>query len=356
MTEQEAAVVLSLVPGVKPALMREIHGSLGSFNTFFSAAPEALPAPWRALRSEGKNRRTQARDILGQLQEDGITLIPLSVDEYPALLREVHRPPVMLYVKGDAATLALPQIAIVGSRKASRSGEQAAEEFARALADAGFAITSGMALGIDGAAHRGALASGKTLAVLGCGVDVVYPRRHQSLYERIVDSGGAVVSEMKPGTRPLRQYFPQRNRIISGLSMGILIVEAATRSGSLITARLAMEQGREVFAIPGSIHNPMARGCHQLIREGAVLTETVDDIVSQLGGMLAFKAEEIESPALPCAPEQLEILQAMGFDPVDTDTLLTRLPLTVSQLTSVLIELEIQGLVESVGGHFRRLR
>jgi DNA processing protein len=273
------------------------------------------------------------------------------------LLREIPRPPPVLYVKGDVAALSLPQIAIVGSRHGSRSGVQVAESFAASLAASGFAVTSGMALGIDAAAHRGALRAGKTLAVLAGGVDVIYPRQHRELYGQILDRGGAILSEMPPGSQPQRHFFPQRNRLISGLATGVLVVEAAPKSGSLITARQAMEQGREVFAVPGSIHNPLARGCHQLIREGATLTETLTDMVNQLGGMLAFKAQEAGLAATPLPQDAREqaVFEKLGFDPVDFDTLAKELALPAAELTGLLVSLELQGLVENIAGFYQRI-
>ncbi len=207
---------------------------------------------------------------------------------YPALLASIPDPPLALFVEGDADVLALPQLAVVGSRNPTAHGRDTAVQFAAHLARSGLAITSGLALGIDAASHRGALqAGGRTVAVLGCGLDTIYPRENEPLAAAITAGGGALVADLPTGTAPLKQHFPRRNRIISGLSVGTLVVEAALRSGSLITARLAGEQGREVFAIPGSIHNPLARGCHRLIRQGAKLVEDADDIFVELGALLA---------------------------------------------------------------------
>ena len=362
MTEQDAALLFTLLAEQKPGVLREIIARHGSFAGYFAADPGREPEQLSAPLRHYLRNRDQLLDRLHQastrLREAGTHLLSSADSRYPGLLREIHRAPPLLYVKGDPQTLAMPQIAIVGSRHASRAGLKLAEDFAQALAAAGFAIVSGMALGIDGAAHRGALRTGTTVAVLGTGVEVVYPRQHRRLYDDILAAGGAVVSELPPASKPLRQYFPQRNRIISGLSLGVLIVEAALQSGSLITARLAMEQGREVFAVPGSIHNPMARGCHQLIREGAVLTETLEDMVAQLGGMLALKAEESAAadPSLPEDPVARAVLTAMAFDPVAADTLIDRLSLPAAQLTAALVSLEVQGFVEHLGGRYQRIR
>jgi DNA processing protein len=291
---------------------------------------------------------------------------------YPRLLREIPRPPPLLFVRGDPTCLSLPQLAIVGSRSPSGGGIENAERFAHYLAERGFAITSGLALGIDAAAHRGALrACGKTIAVMGTGIDLIYPSRHRQLAQEIVDSGGALVSEFPLGTASHACNFPQRNRIISGLSGGTLVVEAAVQSGSLITASYALQHDREVFAIPGSIHNPLARGCHQLIRQGATLVETAQDIVDQLAGLLSYKRQEAKS-ARALQPElfaelvavddepmlnvdEQNLLQALGYDPISVDLLAERTGLEVGNLSAQLIGLEIKGLIQQVGACYQRL-
>jgi len=287
---------------------------------------------------------------------------------YPPLLREIASPPPQLFVRGNVEALSLPQLAIVGSRSATPSGVETARSFAAHLASLGFCITSGLAEGIDAAAHQGALAGqGLTIAVCGTGLDIVYPRHHAQLAENIVASGGALVSEFAPGTTVQRANFPRRNRLISGLSVGTLVVEASLRSGALITARHAMEQGREVFAIPGSIHNPVARGCHRLIRDGAKLVETAEDIVEELRGLLAglrqsdagpageIRAEHAGSAAEPDA-QYAQLLAAMGWDPVEADSLVTRSGLTIGEVSSMLLLLEMQGTVRALsGGRYQRL-
>lgn len=290
---------------------------------------------------------------------------------YPRLLREIPRPPPLLYVRGDPTCLSLPQLAIVGSRNPSGGGVENAERFAHYLAERGFAITSGLALGIDAAAHRGALrAKGKTIAVMGTGIDLIYPSRHRQLAQEIINSGGALVSEFPLGTASHACNFPQRNRIISGLSGGTLVVEAAVQSGSLITASCALQHDREVFAIPGSIHNPLARGCHQLIRQGATLVETAQDIVDQLAGLFSYKRQELRA-ALPqedlfvtaaekdsVEPEldqhEQELLQALGYDPLPMDLLAERTGLDIGNLSAQLIGLEIKGLVQQIGASYQR--
>lgn len=287
---------------------------------------------------------------------------------YPRLLREIASPPPQLFVLGNVETLALPQLAIVGSRNATPAGAETAHSFAVHLATCGFCITSGLAEGIDAAAHRGALAAaGRTVAVCGTGLDSVYPRRHEALAREIVAAGGALVSEFAPGTRVFRANFPRRNRLISGLSIGTLVVEASVRSGALITAGHAIEQGREVFAIPGSIHNPVARGCHRLIRNGAKLVETADDIMEELSGMLAGlrqsdeaapgrKATDSAVNAAEPDAQYARLLAAMAWDPVDADSLVIRSGLTIGEVSSMLLLLEMQGSVRALsGGRYQRL-
>src|SRR5690606_14494042 len=248
--EIRAALLVSARPGMTPALMRQAAGRFASFAAYLAASPGDCPPPLdEPLRHYRRQRASCERgaDVAAaRLASLAIDLLPLSDTRYPALLREIDRPPPLLYVRGAVDLLSLPQLAIVGSRRASRGALEDARAFAAQLAGGGLVITSGLALGIDGAAHRGALATGRTIAVLGTGVDVVYPRQHAGLAAEILAAGGALVSEFPPGFPVRRESFPQRNRIISGLAMGVLVVEAAVKSGSLITARLAMEQGREV--------------------------------------------------------------------------------------------------------------
>jgi DNA processing protein len=251
----------------------------------------------------------------------------------------------------------MAQLAIVGSRNPTPSGQQTAMDFARFLARAGLVISSGLAAGIDGAAHRGALQTDTpTLAVTGTGLDRVYPARHRDLAHRIAEQG-ALVSELPPGTPPLPANFPRRNRIISGLSIGTLVVEAAQKSGSLITARLATEQGREVFAIPGSIHNPLARGCHALIRQGAKLVETAEDILEELGPLLGSLVAAGTQAADPVEPaprkwdqEYQQLMAALDFDPAPVDLLIQRSGLTADAVSSMLLLLELEGFVSAAAG------
>ena len=283
--------------------------------------------------------------------------------DYPPLLREIDRAPPLLYLRGSPAALSLPQLALVGSRNPSPGGADNARQFSAYLARQGFAITSGLALGVDGLAHAGALSvDGVTLAVMGTGIDRIYPARHKKLAQEILDKGGALVSEFPLGTSPQAGNFPQRNRIISGLSGGTLVVEAALKSGSLITARYALRQNREVFAIPGSIHNPLARGCHQLIREGATLVETSADIVQELNAYLGYQYSLLEdSQSVSAAPqglaktlslEQQALLKAIGHDPRGLDSLLEQTQLPVGEVSALLIELQLEGLVEETASGY----
>ncbi|MDB5968266.1 MAG: dprA [Hydrocarboniphaga sp.] len=301
-------------------------------------------------------------------------LIVYTDPRYPQRLREIDAAPAALFGIGDVELLRQPQIGVVGSRHATAQGLDTAQSFAAALVGRGLVVTSGLALGIDGAAHRGALAAGgPTIAVCATGLDRVYPARHKELAHAIV-ARGLLVSEFSPGMPPLAENFPQRNRLISGLSLGILVVEAARESGSLITARLAAEQGREVFAIPGSIHNPLARGCHQLLRQGARLVETVDDIVEELSGVLAAAlSEALADPGAAAADTSAStkptiesepardlrgIWQAIGDEPTSVDRLIERLQTSAEALSVGLLELELEGWVatDSSGRVIRRVR
>ncbi|MBI5041797.1 MAG: DNA-protecting protein DprA [Gammaproteobacteria bacterium] len=286
-------------------------------------------------------------------------ILRLNSADYPSLLREIPGPPPLLYVHGHVEALHTPQLAMVGSRNPSAGGQETARAFAAHLAGVGLTITSGLALGIDAASHAGALDSnGTTIAVMGTGLDRVYPARHRDLAHDIVSRGGALVAEFPIGTGPRPENFPRRNRIISGLSLGTLVVEAAPRSGSLTTARHAVEQGREVFAIPGSIHNPLARGCHALIRQGAKLVETAEDILEELG--MFAESRPCTSPPWPAAPDtltqdQTQLLDYMGFDTVSIDQLVARSGLTAAAVSSMLLILELDGrVISQAGGRYVR--
>ena len=290
-------------------------------------------------------------------------LVTLQDARYPEQLRNITTPPLALFVRGDAALLAQPQLAMVGARSATPQGLENARGFAAELSRRGVLITSGLAIGVDGAAHAGALdAKAPTIAVCGTGLDRVYPARHKALAQAILDGGGAMVSEFPPGTEALPQNFPSRNRIISGLSLGVLVVEASRESGSLITARRAVEQGREVFAIPGSIHNPLAKGCHQLIREGAKLVESVDDVLLELMPKLGAWLREdrraaAESAGVGGDEETVAIWAHLDDVPRSVDSLVIATGLRVEEVINVLFELELEGHVAMVaGGNYTRLQ
>jgi len=287
------------------------------------------------------------------------TLLPYTDPRYPPLLRLIQDPPLGLFVAGDPSLLADHQIAVVGSRNPSASGLANARDFASYIAAQGVTVTSGLAEGIDTAAHQGALQRGRTIAVLGTGPEQVYPASNTRLAEEITRQG-ALVTEFPTGTPPKRENFPRRNRIISGLSLGTLVVEAARRSGSLITARLSSEQGREVFAIPGSIHNPMSRGCHMLIRQGAKLVETARDIFEELGPLAASAPSLATTTALQGEqrerdPEYVKLLECLAHDTLPADELARRTGLTAGELSSMLLILELEGeVISESGGRYAR--
>jgi DNA processing protein len=299
---------------------------------------------------------------LAWLAQPDNTVITLLDAGYPAQLKEIADPPPLLFVRGNPQLLSLPQLAMVGSRNPSQSGKTTAFDFAQSLSQHGLVITSGLALGIDAASHEGALsANGYTIAVAGTGLDRVYPAQHKALATAIVNTG-AMVSEFPPGTTAKANHFPRRNRIISGLCQGLLVVEAAKQSGSLITARMALEQNREVFAIPGSIHNPLARGCNALIREGAKLVETAQDILEELNQFIQEDSRKHEefSAALPQSMldlEQQTLLNLVMFSPTSVDNLVQNTGLPVEAISSMLLILELQGYVEAIaGGFYTRLK
>jgi DNA processing protein len=303
--------------------------------------PVSIAEQVKAPARDASLARTQA-----WLEKPGNELIAWDDARYPQALLELGHPPPVMYYVGRAELLNAPAFAIVGSRSASAQGKDNARAFAHALSDAGLVIVSGLALGIDGAAHEGALAgASSTVAVVGTGLDRVYPARHRALAHTIAERGG-LLSEFPPGTPPREKNFPRRNRLISGLAKGVLVVEAAVHSGSLITARYAGEQGRDVFAIPGSIHSPLSKGCHKLIREGAKLVETAQDILEELG--LAPRAD-LQTPA-DAPMSDSAVLTALGHDPADVDTLIARTGLPAHAVIAELTELELAGAIAPLAG------
>ena len=350
---------LILTPGVGPGQQRQLLAAFGPPEGIYAAGHSAIAAVigGPAARTLLDHDATPAVEVaLEWLSQPGNRLLTLGDEAYPAALLEIPDPPVALYVKGDAALLSRPSLAVVGARNATPQGEANAESFSRALSEAGLCIVSGLALGIDAAAHRGGLAGpGSTVAVIGTGADRIYPARNAALARQIAEAG-VIVSEFPLGIGPLAHNFPRRNRLIAGLAQGVLVVEAALKSGSLITARLATDCGREVFAIPGSIHSPVARGCHQLIRDGAKLVETAVDILDELR-----LAPREAAPQLASAPDDAEgdealVIGAMGHDPVDMDALVQRTNLTAEALYAILLALELDGRVSRLpGGRLQRL-
>lgn len=351
---RQAWLALSML-GLGPAVRRELLDQHPDPTRILDADVLTLGSLGLALRTQNAIVQYQQGDspVLERieqsrrwLQQPGCHLLTFDDAAYPPLLREITDPPLVLFVQGEPALLADPQLAMVGTRHPGPQGAATARAFGRSLADSGLIITSGMALGIDGAAHQGALdAGGQTIAVWGTGLDNCYPRRHRRLAENILDAGGALVSEQPPHTAPHAGLFPLRNRIISGLSLGTLVVEASLNSGSLITARLAMEQNREVLAMPGSIHNPQARGCHRLLRDGATLVETTADILR----VLRLPLREAIAAADQCpASEQVRhpLWRWIGHDPVTADWLAMQSNLPVHQVLQGLLELELSGVVQ----------
>jgi len=300
-------------------------------------------------------------DLEWLLSRDAL-LIPANASDYPEMLLRIPDPPIALFARGDVGLLKRPQLAIVGSRNPTAGGRNTAYDFAKTLGGAGLVITSGLALGIDAAAHEGGMDSGGgTIAVCGTGLDRLYPKTNRLLGERILEEG-VLISEFAPGTPPRAENFPRRNRIVSGLSLGALVVEAAHRSGSLITARLASEQGREVFAIPGSIHNPLARGCHRLIRDGAKLVETANDVLEELGPLVGVQIPEesavnsVEATEEANDPEYVSLLETIGYDPTPVDVIVARTGKSADVISSMLLILELQGKVEAApGGRYARV-
>ena len=360
--------MLALLPGMKPDHWQAILDQLDDPVQLLQLSPTSLkalsvPAAARRAIADWQCGRldAQSQDRLEHVRQQcwshGIQVVHWCHPDYPESLRHIHGPPPVLYLRGNREVLRTPCLAMVGSRHASRDGLNHAAGFARALAEQGIAVVSGLALGVDGAAHRGALsADGVTHAVVATGPDRVYPARHRRLHADIAGRG-AVVTEMPPGVAPAAALFPRRNRIISGLSLGIVVAQAGRRSGALITARQAAEQGREVFAVPGSIHDPMARGCHTLLREGAKLIESVDDILEELPGVDSQgPAQAPTEPATPDAdPDEARVLAALGHDPLPLDTLQQRSGLTPDRLSAILLTMELKGLLTAIpGGRYQR--
>lgn len=351
--ELAAWIKLSLVPGLGGQNLRRLLAAFG--------LPRQVLAAGRGALAKIVSAEIAAR-ILSDLDAPAVdaalewaaadchAVLTLADADYPQPLLETPDPPALLYLRGRRELLARPSLAVVGSRNATPQGMSNAEQFARAFSGAGLTIVSGLALGIDAAAHRGGLdGAGSTIAVLGTGADILYPQRNRDLGERIAREG-LIVSEFALGTPPHGSNFPRRNRVISGLTRGCLVVEAALASGSLITARLAAEQGREVFAIPGSIHSPHAKGCHALIKQGAKLVESAQDLLQELG------MQGLAAPPATADPAVTGVLAHLGYDLCNIDALCARSGLTAHAVSAMLLQLELEGKIASLpGGLYQRI-
>lgn len=353
------------LPNIGLRKIKHCLTAFGTINEVFNASITDL----MQLGLSAKDAETVAAPNWVQVEKDlawaqtaAHHLICLDDPGYPRLLKETASPPFVLFVQGDPHLLSQPQIAIVGSRNASVHGLKNAEQFAACLVQAGIVVTSGLALGIDAASHHGALSvKGKTIGVAGTGLLHCYPRTHQSLVATMTEQGSAVISEFPLQMAARADHFPRRNRIIAGLSMGVLVVEAALKSGSLITARIAVEEGREVFAIPSSIHHPLAKGCHHLIRQGAKLVESASDIIEELGPLLSANNAQVSTPkvaslaveALPTTAQQ--VLAQINYEVTPINVILLRSELTAPVVSSLLLTLELKGYIQSVTGGYIRL-
>jgi len=364
LTEKLLWISLSNIPGIGAQTFCQLLKAFGTPDQIYSASLKQLR---QVVNENIAHAITQGFDpllyaaSLQWLSQPNNHLVTLADEDYPRALLEISDPPAFLYAKGNLALLNQASIAIVGSRNATVQGEKNAQAFAAELCSYNLCVVSGLALGIDGAAHRGALsANGATIAVVGTGLDIVYPAKHRDLAHEIAQHG-LIISEFDLGVPSKPQNFPKRNRIISGLSLGCLVVEANLQSGSQITARLATEQGREVFAIPGSIHSPMSKGCHQLIKQGAKLVDSVQDIVEELhlsaiGTTNASNTLKIDEALLSENTSASLILSKLGFDPMRLENIVSATGLTVSEVSSMLMVLELEGKIASLtGGHFQKI-
>ena len=359
-----AWLILARVPGLGPITATRLVEQLGDpLRVLASGRSDLQSLGIKAPLVDAilSPQESAAEADLAWAEAEGVHILTRDDPSYPSQLTQIPAPPILLFVRGDPQVLQDPILAIVGSRNPTASGRETTRELARDLGACGLTIASGLALGIDGAAHQGAMESGRTIAVLGTGPDRVYPAAHRELARRIARNG-ALVTEYSPGSAPIGRNFPRRNRIISGLSLGTLVTEAALQSGSLITARYAIEQGREVFAVPGSIHNPLARGCHELIRTGAKLVESATDILEELAPVLGALVKAPDAPARSCMKDavsldedHLRLLENLDHDPVATDDLIRRTGLPAQNVASMLLLLELEGYVLSCpGGRYCR--
>jgi DNA processing protein len=366
--EIELALIAQQISGLTLKVQAELLAITSTYTELFVGDFDAYSLPEKTAichfreQYEKTNWQSFVSDTFDILDRTNARVIPITSEQYPPQLLHISSAPPVLYIRGSIDNLHLPQIAVVGSRKMTKGGQRNAHDFSRFLANSGFVITSGLALGIDGAAHTGAMEahSGTTIGVVATGIDKIYPKQHRYLAEKIIASGGSLVSEFRPATDPLPRHFPQRNRLISGLSVGVLVVEAAIKSGSLITARTALEQNREVFSVPGSIHSPQSKGCHWLLKQGATLVEEAEDIITQLAGSLAGLEQALSQGkmshkvGMDFDQDERVLLDIMGFDLIDLDTLIEGSKWSVKKLTQMLICLELRGAIDSQNGHYQR--
>lgn len=355
MDTKQYCILLSMVEGLGARWTCLLEKTFGGPDRVWHASENDLKSVPRLPRKIiqdllAKRNRLDPEKEFYRLKEKGIQAVWINEPAYPSNLRHIYDPPRIIYVRGNVSVLNLPMFAVVGARRASHYGLSVARTVSRDLAKAGLCIVSGMARGIDTAAHRGALSADRpTVAVLGCGVDVVYPRENKKVMEEIIDKG-AVISEFPPGTAPVASNFPVRNRIISGLSRGILVVEAAEKSGSLITADLALEQGRDVFAVPGQVTNGLNRGAHRLIKQGAKLVEEASDILEEPGyeDFLPVTGSKAKDPDLTCNAKK--IYNMISDEPISSEMLIINSGLAPSEVLAALLEMEIRGLVCQLTG------
>jgi DNA processing protein len=353
-------LVLLRLPLISIAQKKTLVAYFGNPNTALAATPSSLLSS-RIVTEPQLKAFNQIDMLAGKkdfeiLEKLSTGFIPWNDPGFPSLLNEIPSPPLGLFYKGDPKLLNCDQISIVGSRNASPTGLRTAANFARDLSKLGLVVTSGLASGVDSSAHQGALANGSpTIAVMGTGIDSIYPRSNLRLYEKIVENG-LIVTEFPPETPPRRAHFPQRNRIISGLSLGVLVIEAGIRSGSLITARLAAEQGREVFAVPNSIYLPTSRGCHKLIRDGAKLVETIDDIIEET--RISYLRQGINNASHytdPISECDILIYKLIDYAPTPLEYLIEKSGMATERVLSDLLELEMKDLIIQTPGGYQKL-
>ena len=353
---------LSLVPGVGPKSFFNLLDSFGGPKLALKAPLAALEEVQGVSAAVAVEIRQGRKDELDKslrlIEEHGASIVTFADPAYPPLLKHIHDPPPLLYVKGTLETADRNAVSIVGSRRATHYGKTVAKKLAGDLARMGITVVSGLAYGVDAAAHRGALeAGGRTIAVLGCGVDVVYPRANSKIHKSIPDSG-ALISEFPMGARPDAGHFPMRNRIVSGLSLGTLVIEAPRKSGALITARLAMEQNREVFAVPGNIFSPYGEGCHLMIKDGAKLVENVYDIIGEIEVGLeglerersAARTDETVGTGTKMSADERKVFDYLSMAPLHIDAVIEDCDLTASRAASALVTLELKGLIQQLSG------